>query len=65
MLKIFERIPTRETLKERSQEETRRMQAKKEKKQRRQKEEEQFSQHRQMINQAILHQEHRNDELLD
>ena len=65
MLKIFESISNRETLKERSQEETRRMQAKKEKKLRRQKEEEQFSQHRQMINQAILYQEDRNDELLD
>ena len=65
MLKIFECIFTRETLKERSQKECQRMQAKMEKKLCRQKEEEQFSQHRQMINQAILYQEHRNDELLD
>ena len=54
MLKIFERIPTREALKERSQEETRRMQAKKEKKLRRRQEEERFILQRQAVNDAVF-----------
>ena len=54
MLKIFEHIPTRETLKERSQEETRRMQAKKEKKLHRQQEMERFIQQRQAVSDAVF-----------
>ena len=54
MLKIFERIPTRETLEERSQEETRRMQAKKEKKLRRRQEKERFILQRQAVNDAVF-----------
>ena len=54
MLKIFERISTRESLKERSQEETRRMQARKEKKLRRRQEEERFILQRQAVNDAVF-----------
>ena len=54
MLKIFESISTRETLKERSLEETRRMQAKKEKKLRRQQEKERFILQRQAVNDAVF-----------
>ena len=53
MLKIFEHIPTRETLKERSREETRRMQAKKEKKLHRQQEMERVIQQRQAVSDAV------------
>ena len=54
MLKIYESISTRETLKERSQEETRRMQAKKEKKLHRQQEMERFIQQRQAVSDAVF-----------
>ena len=53
MLKIFEHIFTRESLKERSQEEIRRTQAKKEKKLRRRQEEERFILQRQAVNDAV------------
>ena len=54
MLKIFECIFTRETLKERAQKEIRRMQAKKEKKLRRRQEEERFILQRQAVNDAVF-----------
>ena len=54
MLRIFERIPTPETLREGSQEETRRLQEKKEKKLRRQQEAERFRQQRQAVNDAAF-----------
>ena len=54
MLKIFERISTRESLKERSQEEIRRMQEKKEKKLRRRQEKERFILQRQAVNDAVF-----------
>ena len=54
MLKTFERIPTWETQKERSQEETRHKQAKKEKKLRRQQEVERFIRQRQAVNDAVF-----------
>ena len=54
MLKIFESISNRETLKERSQEENRRMQAKKEKKLRRRQEKERFILQRQAVNDAVF-----------
>ena len=54
MLKIFERISTRETLKERSQEEIRRTQAKMKKKLRRRQEKERFILQRQAVNDAVF-----------
>ena len=54
MLKIFECIFTRETLKERSQKEIRRMQAKKEKKLRRRQEKERFILRRQVVSDAVF-----------
>ena len=54
MLKIFEYIFTRETLKERSQKEIRRMQEKKEKKLRRQQEKERFILQRQAVSDAVF-----------
>lgn len=53
MLKIFEHISTRESLKERSQEEIRRTQAKMEKKLRRRQEKERFILQRQAVNDAV------------
>ena len=55
MLRIFERIPTPETLREGSQEETRRLQEKKEKRLRQQKEAERFQQQRQAVNNAAFY----------
>ena len=54
MLKIFERISTQETLKERTQEEIRRMQEKKEKTLRRRQEKERFMLQRQAVNDAVF-----------
>ena len=54
MLKIFECIFTRETLKERSQEEIRRTQAKMKKKLRRRQEKERFILQRQAVNDAVF-----------
>ena len=54
MLKIFEHISTRESLKERSQEEIRRMQEKKEKKLRRRQEKERFILRRQAVSDAVF-----------
>ena len=53
MLKIFEHIFTRESLKERSQEEIRRTQAKMKKKLRRRQEKERFILQRQAVNDAV------------
>ena len=50
MFRIFERIPTREKLRERTQEETRRLQVKKEKRLRQQQEAERFRRQRQAVN---------------
>ena len=54
MLKIFEHISTRESLKERSQEEIRRTQAKMEKKLRRRQEKERFILQRQAVSDAVF-----------
>ena len=54
MLKIFEHISTRESLKERSQEEIRRTQAKMEKRLRRRQEKERFILQRQAVNDAVF-----------
>ena len=54
MLKIFEHISTRESLKERSQEEIRRKQAKMKKKLRRRQEKERFILQRQAVNDAVF-----------
>ena len=54
MLKIFEHISTRESLKERSQEGIRRTQAKMEKKLRRRQEKERFILQRQAVNDAVF-----------
>ena len=54
MLKIFEHISTRESLKERSQEEIRRTQAKMEKKLRWRQEKERFILQRQAVNDAVF-----------
>lgn len=54
MLKIFEHISTRESLKERSQEEIRRTQAKMEKKLHLRQEKERFILQRQAVNDAVF-----------
>lgn len=54
MFRILEHIPTPEALRERAQEETRRLQLKTEKRLRQQKEAERFQQQRQAVNDAVF-----------